>query len=411
MYSVRHSLAACLVFALAACGGDESTPIAPPPPPPPPPAASVPATLAVVGRSPVISDRYTAEVWVHGSVAYTTTWGSSRPQPGNTIYIWDVSAAAPRLADSVLVAGASTIGDVQATDDGKLLVVCTEFNPGSIVVYDLADPLKPRLLSRFTSPNITRGVHTVEVQRVAGKLYAFLAVNRGQAHASRLLIVDLSDPANPTEVLSRDMGIPFIHDVFVRDGILFTALWEAGMTIWDIGGGNRGGSVANPVQLGNIRTVGGQVHNIWWYRDGVTGSKRYAFVGQEGPGEIGSGAVGDIHVVDVTDFAAPVEVAYFRVNGAGAHNFSVDEGRGILYAAFYNAGVQALNVRGELGACPDAARESDGRCNMEKAGRLVGRGLVALTPGAYVWGVHFTGSHVYASDMLTGLYKLNALTQ
>ena len=38
--------------------------------------------------------------------------------------------------------------------------------------------------------------------------------------------------------------------------------------------------------------------------------------------------------------------------GAGAHNFSVDEAKGLLYAAYYNAGVRVLDVRGDLGAAP-----------------------------------------------------------
>ena len=39
---------------------------------------------------------------------------------------------------------------------------------------------------------------------------------------------------------------------------------------------------------------------------------------------------------------------------AGTHNFWVDEPSGILYAAYYNGGVRALDVRGDLGACAEA---------------------------------------------------------
>src|SRR6188508_3092550 len=78
--------------------------------------------LVVDGRGSVF-DRYTAELWVVGNIAYTTTWGtrstSTGTNPGNAINIWDVSGATPILLDSVIVADATTLGDIQASDDGK----------------------------------------------------------------------------------------------------------------------------------------------------------------------------------------------------------------------------------------------------------------------------------------------------
>jgi hypothetical protein len=367
-----------------------------------------PATLQVSGRSGV-DERYTAEVWVVGNVGYTTTWGARTLNGviarGNAVKIWNVAGATPVLVDSLIVPDATTLGDVQASDDGKLLVVATEFTPGSIVIYDLTNPAKPQFVSRFTSQNTSPGVHTAEVQRVNGKLYAFLSVDPGGGQAARLVIVDLSNPAVPTEVLSKVMGNPFVHDVFVRDGILMTALWNDGISIFDIGGGGKGGTIANPVLIGSVRTIWGTVHNRWWYRD-ASGTKRYAFVGQEGPGSIGFSSIGDIHVVDVSDLANPREVAFFSVPGAGTHNFSMDEARGLLYAAYYNAGVRVLNVKGDLENCDASMKSGDGRCDLGKMNREAGRGLTDSSFPVYVWGVQLTGGKVYASDMLNGLWKL-----
>lgn len=370
--------------------------------------------MTVLGHG-TITSRYTAEVWSHGSHAYTTTWGTrfagGAGLSGNTIYIWSVSGATPVLVDSVTVANANTLGDVQVTPDGRYLVIPTERDPGSIITYDLSDPVKPRELSRFTSPKITRGVHTCEIQSVNGRLYAFLAVNGGEQHPPRLMIVDLSDPANPTEVFTRDISGTFIHDVFVRDGILFAAEWNNGMVIFDIGGGGKGGTVANPVQLGLVRTVGGKVHNIWWFHDPSNGDRRYAFVGEEGPATLFTSSSGDLHVVDVSDLSAPREVAFLHVPGAGAHNFSVDEPNGFLYAAFYNAGVQVLDVRGDLSACSGPERAADGRCDLKAMGRVEAVGLAAQGSPVFVWGVHYTTTGVYASDMLNGLWKLTPLSR
>jgi hypothetical protein len=355
----------------------------------------------------VVSERFTGEVWVQGNIAYTTTWGN-RSAPGNAVKIWNVLGEVPVLIDSLIVPNASTLGDIQASDDGQLLVVATEFSPGSIMIYSLANPAKPQFISRYTSALTNPGVHTAEVQRVNGKLYAFLCIDPNAVSPARLVIVDLSDPAAPTQVFTAAMGSPFVHDVFVRDGILMTALWNDGVTIWDIGGAGSG-TVSSPIALGNVKTQGGEVHNIWWFHNAANGEKRYAFVGEEGPGAIGVASSGDIHVIDVSNFAAPREVAFFHLDGAGTHNFSVDETRGILYAAYYNAGVRAIDVSGDLSSCADADKGSLGRCDLAKMGRELAHWPDG-SPNVYVWGVKVVGLRVYASDMLNGLWKLGPVS-
>jgi hypothetical protein len=144
---------------------------------------------------------------------------------------------------------------------------------------------------------------------------------------------------------------------------------------------------------------------VYWFNDPVSGSKRYAFVGEEGPGAIGSTSSGDIHIVDVSNFAAPVEVGRYTVLGAGVHNFSMDEQRGLLYAAYYNGGIRVFDVRGDLSACPANQKSADGRCDLGKMGRVKAYIQTESLGLRYVWGVHFSGNALYASDMLNGLWK------
>jgi hypothetical protein len=386
---------ASLALMIVACGDSPSDPIIDAP-------IEIPPSPAMQVRGAgTVGERFTAEVWAHGDFVYTGTWGF-RTAPGNAVKIWNVAGGgAPVLVDSVIVPDASTLGDIQVSDDGTLLVVATEGGPGSIVIFDLADPVKPRLITRYATARTSPGVHTAEVQRVDGRLYAFLSIDP----PARLVIVDITDPAAPVEVFTAPMGQPFLHDVFVREGILFTALWDGGVSIWDLGGAGNG-SVASPRFISNVRTRGGQAHNIWWYH-APGGEKKYIFVGEEGPGSVGSGASGDVHVVDVTNLAAPVEVAFFRVPGAGAHNFSMDESSGILYAAFYNGGVRALDVRGDLSACSAAERNAVLGCDLRLMRREVANGLQSAG-SVYIWGVHFLNGRVYASDMLNGLAVLDA---
>jgi len=407
-HTFRGPLVTLCAAALAACGSDSPTAAKP----------FTGASLSVIGHGQT-TVRYTAELWTRGKVAYTTTW-SQRPPTGvgNAVYIWNIANNTPVMVDSLIVENATTLGDIQVSDDGALLVVATERANGSIVIYDLTNPTKPARLTRYQTDNTSNGVHTAEVARVDGKLYAFLSIDPPTA---RLVIVDLSDPRNPVEAMVRTMGNPFVHDVFVRDGLLFTALWNDGVTVWDVGGGGKGGTVANPVQIGNVRTApwspsvtGSEAHNVWWFQDGAGGAnaKRFVFVGEEAPGSGGSllnSSNGDIHVLDVSDMSAPREVAFYHVDGAGTHNFSVDEERGILYAAYYNAGVRALDVRGDLSTCPADQKAADGRCDLRKMGRELAAGLANAQ--TFIWGVHFDGSFVYASDMLSGIWKLAAVSR
>jgi hypothetical protein len=396
---------------LAACGGGGDAPTVTGPGKDTTTVPTLPATGSVLTSLGMgaVTERYTAELWVRGNTAYTTTWGARGGVRGNAVKIWDVSAAQPRLVDSVIVANASTLGDVQVSDDGTLLVVAIESNPnGGLAIYSLTDPRKPQLLVRTTGGELQYGVHTAEVARVNGVLYAFCAIDPTTGVPARLVVMDLTTPAQPRTVWSQQMGVPYVHDVFVRDGLLFTAEWNDGVGIWDIGA--QGGSVASPRLLKRVNTVGGQVHNVWWVHDPSNGSKKYLLVGQEGSGVIGSSSIGDVHVVDISDLAAAREVAVYAVAGAGTHNFSVDEANGFAYAAYYNGGVRVLDVRGDLGTCTSVQKTSDGRCDLVKM--LREKATFTGTGGSvYVWGVQWTAAGVFAADMLNGLWKLSAASR
>jgi hypothetical protein len=189
-----------------------------------------------------------------------------------------------------------------------------------------------------------------------------------------------------------------IHDSLVRDGLCFAFAWDTGVIIYDVGNGIRGGSPTSPVEVSRVVTDGGDVqhpavHNGWWFHNPVTQEKRYLFVGQEGPGFVGFEASGDIHVVDVSDLERPRQVARFTLPGAGAHNFWMDEPNQILYAAYYNGGVVALDVSGTL------------------SGDLSDRLLDSIQPGGdgntYTWSVMLANGSLYAADMLSGLWQLD----
>jgi hypothetical protein len=308
--------------------------------------------------------------------------------------IWLLDATgAPELVDSIKVPDVATVSDVEVSSDGEILMFSTEIGSNSgLYLYSLADPANPTPLDHVL---VSTGVHTASFGVIGGRRYAFAARN---PFSPALLIFDVTDPANMTLVATVDIPPNYgIHDTFVRDGLAFVFAWDTGVIIYDVGNGIRGGSPSAPVEVSRVVTGEADAgspaaHNGWWFHNPVTSERRYLFVGQEGPGIIGDRASGDIHVVDVSDLAHPREVAFYHLNRAGTHNFWMDEQRQILYAAYYNGGVVALDVSGTL------------------SGNLANRVLDQIQPGGsrntFTWGVQLANGSVYASDMESGLWQL-----
>lgn len=362
--------------------------------------------LSVAAGGNNVPDRYSSDLWVHGNYAYTGTWGSipRGNKTGDVINVWSLDpSGAPSLVNTVTAGDITNLSDLQVSDDGQLLVASGEYGTnGGIYVYGLSDPAHPSLLGTDTVG--VRGIHTVTLSTINQRLYAFAALNPGFSGNETedmpgLLIYDLSQPQSPTLVHREPIPPHYgIHDTYVRDGLAFVLAWDEGVMIYDVGNGMSGGSPSAPVKISQLVTAANNAgtpaaHNGWWFHNPVTGESRYLFVGQEGPGEVGVRSSGDIHVVDVSDLSHPKEVAFFHLNGAGTHNFWMDEQRQVLYAAYYNAGVIALDVSGTL------------------SGDLSSRLLSQIQPGGkgntYTWGVQLANGSLYAIDMLSGFWQLH----
>lgn len=337
------------------------------------------ATVSVVGEG-VVSDRFTSDLWVHGTHAYTGTWGTRQvggvTRPGNTLYVWDVSnPGAPQRVDSVVV-DARTVNDVKVRSDGALAVITHEGSddPNGVTLLDLTDPAHPTVITRYTE-GLTSGVHNVWVE--GDLLYAVAG--------GPLKIFDISDPTAPEPLSEFHGGSSFIHDVYVRDGLAFVSHWDAGLVIVDVGNGVAGGSPANPVEVSRVVTEGGNVHNAWWWPQGD-----YVFVGEED-----FGRPGVMHVVDVSDLSAPREVASFAVAGETPHNFWMDEEGQVLYMAWYSRGLRVVDVSGRL----------LGRLDLQ--GREYAASLYNGN-ATRTWAPQLHDGLVYASDQNGGLVVLEA---
>lgn len=328
-------------------------------------------------------------------------------------------------------AGCSSNGTAPAAPAGPLALAVFSGNQQTAVVSSpLATPLTVTVLDSSQAP-------------VAGVTVSWSVVSGGGHVAPTTSTSDASGRANTVFTLGAELGaqsatasvatgtvtftataIPFVpppvrlsliasvptptgatfdHDTFVRDGLAFAFMWNAGVRIYDVGNGMMGGSPAHPVLVSSLITNtdgvpgGAQVHNGWWFHNPVTQENRYLFIGQEGScGSIGSCSIGDIHIVDVSDLTHPAEVGFIHVPGAGTHNFWMDEANQTLYAAYYNAGVVKIDVSGTL------------------SGDMSSRIVQQVQPGGpgntYVWGVMLSGGTLYATDMLSGFWALDPTT-
>lgn len=362
--------------------------------------ATAQGSFSILAGGNNVPDQCTSDLWVHGSHAYSGTWGNCEGVGAHVLKVWDVTSGV--ALDTTLTVGTGTVSDNEVSDDGSLLLVTSEAGTpetNGLYLYSLADPARPALVG-FEA--VARGLHTGTFAVIGGKRYVFAARNphSPSVPAPAALMVyqiepDSADPIIQVAAVTQPENYG-IHDQFIRDGLAFVSDWNTGLRIYDVGDGRAAGSPAAPQLLGTVITAAAGltcncVHNSWWYHD-ADGGARYVFVGQEGPSNF-INASGDIHVVDVSDMTAPHEVAWYHLAGAGVHNFWMDEARGILYAAYYNGGVVALDATGTL------------------TGDLASREIARITPGGatntFTWGVMLANGALYTSDMFSGFWKLS----
>lgn len=343
-------------------------------------------TLAAGG----LTSRFTSDLWIHGGAGYTGTWGfrgsGATQTVGDRLYVWDLAdPARPVLTDSVIAEGATVVNDVKVSPDGRLGVATIEFSSqNGILLLDLSDALRPRVLQRFSPPELATG---------SGVHNTWIDGDHVYAVTFRLVVVEVADPARPQVVSTWFGGSSFLHDVVVREGLAFLSHWDLGLVILDVGAGLAGGSPASPVEVGRIDVPGYQLHNAWYWPEAG-----YVFLGDE------VAIPGVMRVIDVRDPSDPVAVASFTVQGAAPHNFWLDEARGVLYMAWYENGVIALDVGGELMGELELQGRELARFRYAGAGRCPfnedsGSETCAFAP-------QLEGGILYVADMNSGLWAL-----
>lgn len=324
--------------------------------------------ISVVGRG-IIRDTHTSDLWPYSKngrdYCIVGTWGGD-----GYAHVFDITDLSNIVRTDSIKIDARTINDVTVSPDARYAALSREGasnRVNGVVLLDLADPAHPKIASAFDQ-ELTGGVHNM----FATNDHLF-AVSGG----SKYVIINTEDLSKPTYVSEYRHPNARLHDLWVRDGIAYSAQGGVGTVIVDVGNGKWGGSLKNPKLITTFPINSG--HEIYPYVQSSTG-KVYLFIGDEEMGRrnrvwegtnyqlstpgggpppksgIAQTSGGYTHIVDFTDPAKPRKVGRYHLEDYGSHDIIVEND--ILYQAYYDGGVRIVDVSGMLlGNLYDQGRE------------------------------------------------------
>ncbi len=320
--------------------------------------------ITVTGRG-TINTTHTSDLWPWTGkdgrdYVVVGTWGGD-----GYAMIFDITDLAnPVKTDSIRI-DARTINDVTVSPDGRYAALSREGasnRVNGVVILDLAEPAHPKIAATFDQ-ELTGGVHNM----FATNDHLF-AISGG----AKYVIIDVRDIYAPKYVSEYRHPDARIHDLWVRDGIAYSAQGGVGTVVVDVGNGKWGGTIEQPklITVYNINSG----HEIYPYVQKGTG-RTYLFIGDEEmsrqgrtwegtnyrndmttPGGIAQTSGGYTHIVDFTDPMNPMPVGRYHLEDYGSHDIIVEDD--VLYQAYYDGGVRLVDVSGELlGNLYDQGRE------------------------------------------------------
>ncbi len=373
-------------------------------------------SMEVVGRGHqerVYSRVYSTDFWVFQGVDGRDYALVGAKQSDGHGFVFDITDPENVVKTDSIQVDARSVNDVKVSPDGRYASLTREGasnRRNGVVILDLADPAHPVIAAEYTE-GLTGGVHNAFPTN--DHLFAL-------SNGDKYVILDVSDIYNPRYVSEYDHPNSRVHDVWVHDGLAYSAEWGTGLVVVDVGNGRWGGTIENPVFVTNYPVPTGATHAAFPYYS-ESADKFYVFIGDEiltregmawegvGPDfrqkydpETGRGGYpraswGYIQVIDFDDPANPQMVARYEVSEFGTHNVWV--GNDILYQAYYEGGMRLVDVSGELmGNLYTQGRE----ISVYKA--FDPMGFVPNSPGA--WSVMPHRDLVWFADINSGLWAM-----
>lgn len=312
------------------------------------------------------------------------------------LHVWDVSDPGAPAFVRTLDPGAERINDLEIGAGATWAVAA--LGEGPLVVFDLSDPSDPTELTRI-GEGLPLGASAVAVDR--DRVWA------GSLADGSLIGFELGDPRVPRRIGSWRPGSGRIADLEVRDGLALLARGSHGLTILDVGAGIRGGSPAGPEVVAEFRGAGPPVREegapdafrVRRWRDWILlgESLRDCTSCVDGPR-------GGVRLIDVTDVRRPSESAWYRVPEAGVRDLDLDLRGEHLAAAFGTGGARLLDLSGELrGDLADQGREV--------AAAATGSWWPGVPTRSLARGVRSLKGSLFVADMYAGLRVFRIVTR
>ena len=310
--------------------------------------------ISITGRGSV-NTTHTSDLWPWTGkdgrdYCLVGTWGGD-----GYALVFDITDVNNIIKTDSVKVDARTINDVTVSPDGRYGVLTREGasnRVNGVVILDLSTPAHPKVASTFDQA-LTGGVHNA----FATNDYLY-AISGGQKY----VIIDVKDITKPRYVGEYQHPGAYIHDLWVNDGIAYSAQGGAGAVIVDVGNGKWGGTPEKP-KLINVFPINSG-HEIFPYFQKSTG-KTYLFLGDEEMsrqgrvwegtnymnnmterGGVAQTSGGYVHIVDATDPMNMQKVGRYHLEDYGSHDIIVEND--ILYQAYYDGGVRVVDVSGEL---------------------------------------------------------------
>ncbi len=235
------------------------------------------------------------------------------------------------------------------------------YHSGGFRVWDISDKTAPKLLSYVKTYGF--GVHRFDMDAN----YAYISTEMGGYVGNILVIYDLSDPSNPTEVSRWHMpgqhvangetptGVGYSHRLHhaMRCGDeLWAAVWHAGFRVLDAS------NITNPTVKGSYRfpkAIPEPTHTVMPLQQTING-KRYAVVIDEEHDHKPGRLHGFIWIMDVTDLNNMEPVAAWDLSERfcpwvgeegvrfGGHQFREKLDSTLIYATWFAGGLRVLDV-------------------------------------------------------------------
>ncbi|MGH7554104.1 MAG: Ig-like domain-containing protein, partial [Longimicrobiales bacterium] len=299
---------------------------------------------------------FTTDFWVFEGVDGRDYAFTGSKMGDGVAFVLDVTDPSRIFKTDSIQVDARTVNDVKVSPDGRYAALSREGasnRRNGVVILDLKNPAHPTIASVYDE-GLTGGVHNMFATN--DHLFAL-------SNGDKYVILDVRDLTKPTYVSEYDHPDSRVHDVWVHDGIAYSAEWATGVVVVDVGNGRWGGTIEKPKFVTAFPLPTGSTHAVFPYHQASTG-KFYLFVGDErvqrnglawegtGPdhrvpydpatakGGYPRATSGYIQVVDFTNPADPRMVARYEVREYGTHNLWVEDD--ILYQAYYEGGVRMV---------------------------------------------------------------------